>query len=74
MLEQLDFGDKTLNVRNFPVFDRLNKNASMINQHISDYIQNYFGFTGINYDNLSDIYNPKITGIKTLKQTYNYLV
>ena len=46
----------------------------MINQHVSDYIQNYFGFTGINYDNLSDIYNPKITGIKTLKQTYNYLV
>ncbi len=57
-----------------PTFQRLQKQFVAVNFLIEDLMQQQYGLMGINFDNIEDVYNTHITGLKTLAETRDYLI
>lgn len=45
-----------------------------INDLIENHFEEHYGIEGITYDNIEQVYNPKISGIQTLAETRDYLI
>lgn len=56
-----------------PTFRRLEKQFTAVNFLLEDLMQRQFGIKGITFDNIEDVYNRHVTGLKTLAETRDYL-
>jgi len=56
-----------------PSFPRLAKTHFVVNSEIETLIETAYGFRGINFDNVEQVYNAYYTGIPTVSETRNYL-
>lgn len=45
-----------------------------INSLIQNHFEEHYGIEGITYDNIEQVYNPKISGISTIAETREYLI
>ena len=45
-----------------------------INSLIQNHFEEHYGIEGITYDNIEQVYNPKISGISTVAETREYLI
>ena len=73
LLKQID-QDTTLSPSILPTFQRLQKQFVAVNFLIEDLMQQQYGLMGINFDNIEDVYNTHVTGLKTLAETRDYLI
>jgi len=55
-------------------FEKLKKTSSFIDQKIQEVFLTRFGFKGIRFENMEDVYSPQVTGISSLGKTRSYLL
>lgn len=55
-------------------FEKLKKTSGFIDQKIQEVFLTRFGFRGIHFENMEDVYAPQVTGISSLEKTRSYLL
>ena len=63
-----------LKITNHPEFDRIKKISVAINERVRLMIQETYDFSDINFDNIEQVYNYNITGIKSFAETKEHLI
>jgi hypothetical protein len=57
-----------------PVFEKLQKTSFVLNERVRMMVKESYGFEGITFDNIEQLFNSHITQITSIHETIDYLV
>jgi hypothetical protein len=56
------------------VFEKLQKTSFVLNERVRMMVKESYGFDGITFDNIEQLFNPRVTQINSVHETIDYLV
>jgi hypothetical protein len=56
------------------VFEKLQKTSFVLNERVKMMVKESYGFDGITFDNIEQLFNPRVTQINSVHETIDYLV
>lgn len=76
LLEELDSDQSNydLKIGEMGTFEKLKKSSAYIDEKISQSFMTRFGFEGITFENMEQVYSPLIAGMGDMAQIRNHLV
>jgi hypothetical protein len=63
-----------LDPTSLPVFEKLQKTSFVLNERVKMMVKESYGFDGITFDNIEQLFNPRVTQINSVHETIDYLV
>jgi hypothetical protein len=63
-----------LDPKSLPVFEKLQKTSFVLNERVKMMVKESYGFDGITFDNIEQLFNPRVTQINSVHETIDYLV
>ena len=73
LLKQVD-SISELSPATLPVFEKLQKTSFVLNERVRMMVKESYGFEGIMFDNIEQLFNSHITQITSIHETIDYLV